>query len=99
MRDYVAVTDQRLIAANVQGMTGTRKEFTSVLSSKMLTHSVETAGRFDLDAELDLWFCGRQSCGWSSGSCGHPAARAVLPALRHEAWSGSFDTSSRLGLK
>lgn len=58
MRDYVVFTDKRLIAVNVQGITGKKKDFTSLPYSKVQAFSVETAGTFDLDAELDLWFSG-----------------------------------------
>ncbi|GAB3221206.1 PH domain-containing protein [Glycomyces halotolerans] len=58
IRDYVLFTDKRVIAVNVQGMTGKKKDFTSLPYSKIQAFSVETAGRFDLDAELDLWFSG-----------------------------------------
>lgn len=58
MRDYVVFTDKRLIAVNVQGMTGKKQDFTSLPWSKVQAWSIETAGHFDLDAELDLWFSG-----------------------------------------
>lgn len=58
IRDYVVFTDKRLIAVNVQGITGKKKDFTSLPYSKVQAFSVETAGTFDLDAELDLWFSG-----------------------------------------
>jgi hypothetical protein len=58
MRDYVVFMDKRLIAVNVQGMTGKKKDFASLPYSKIQAFSVETAGTFDLDAELDLWFSG-----------------------------------------
>jgi hypothetical protein len=57
-RDFVAFTTKRLIAVNVQGMTGKKKDFTSLPYSKIQAFSVETAGTFDLDAELELWFSG-----------------------------------------
>lgn len=57
-RDYVVFTDKRLIAVNVQGVTGKKQDFTSLPFSKVQAWSVETAGTFDLDAELDLWFSG-----------------------------------------
>lgn len=66
MRDYVVFTDKRLIAVNVQGMTGKKKDFTSLPYSKIQAFSVETAGTFDLDAELDLWFSGLGRSDWSS---------------------------------
>lgn len=58
VRDYVVFTDKRLIAVNVQGLTGKKRDYTSLPYSKIQAFSVETAGRFDLDAELELWFSG-----------------------------------------
>jgi hypothetical protein len=39
-------------------MTGKKKDFSSLPYSKITAFSVETAGVFDLDGELDLWFSG-----------------------------------------
>jgi hypothetical protein len=39
-------------------MTGKKRDYTSLPFSKVQAFSVETAGTFDLDAELDLWFSG-----------------------------------------
>jgi Bacterial PH domain len=58
MRDFVVFTDKRLVAVNVQGITGKKRDFTSLPYSKVQAFSIETAGTFDLDAELDLWFSG-----------------------------------------
>jgi hypothetical protein len=58
VRDSVVFTNKRLIAINVQGMTGKKKDFTSLPYSKVQAFSIETAGTFDLDAELSLWFSG-----------------------------------------
>jgi hypothetical protein len=57
-RDFVVFTNKRLIAVNVQGITGKKRDFTSLPYSKIQAFSVESAGSFDLDAELDLWFSG-----------------------------------------
>lgn len=57
-RDYVVFTNKRLIAVNVQGITGKKRDYTSLPYSKVQAFSVDTAGTFDLDAELDLWFSG-----------------------------------------
>lgn len=56
VRDFVVFTNKRLIAVNVQGLTGKKRDFTSLPYSKVQAFSVESAGSFDLDAELDLWF-------------------------------------------
>ena len=58
VRDGVVFTTKRIIAINVQGITGKKKDFTSLPYSKIQAFSVETAGVFDLDSELELWFSG-----------------------------------------
>jgi len=58
IRDGVVFTDKRIISINIQGITGKKKDFTSLPYSKIQAFSVETAGMFDLDSELDLWFSG-----------------------------------------
>jgi Bacterial PH domain len=37
---------------------GKKRDFTSLPYSKIQAFSIETAGTFDLDAELDFWFTG-----------------------------------------
>lgn len=58
MRDYCVFTNKRVIADNVQGMTGKKKDFTSLPYSKVSAYSVETAGVLDLDSELEMYFSG-----------------------------------------
>ncbi len=58
IRDGIVFTNKRIIAINVQGLTGKKKDFTSLPYSKIQAYSVETAGVLDLDSELDLWFSG-----------------------------------------
>ena len=58
LRDGVVFTDRRLIAVNVQGITGSKKDFTSLPYKNIIAFSVETAGTFDLDSELELYFSG-----------------------------------------
>ena len=57
-RDGVVFTNKRICAINVQGITGKKKDFTSLPYSKIQAFSVETAGVLDLDSELELWFSG-----------------------------------------
>jgi hypothetical protein len=49
MRDFVVFTSKRPIAVNVQGMTGKKRDFTSLPYSKVQAYSIETAGTFDLN--------------------------------------------------
>lgn len=58
MRDYCVFTNKRVIAVNVQGMTGKKKDFTSLPYSKVSAYSVETAGVLDIDSELEMYFSG-----------------------------------------
>ena len=58
IRDGLVFTDRRIIAINVQGVTGKKKDFTSLPYSKIQVFSVETAGTLDLDSELELYFSG-----------------------------------------
>lgn len=54
MRDGVVFTTKRIIAVNVQGITGSKKDFTSLPYKNIVAYSVETSGTFDLDSELEI---------------------------------------------
>jgi len=58
VRDHVVFTDKRIIVVNVQGITGKKKDFTFLPYSKINLFSIETAGTFDIDSELDLFYSG-----------------------------------------
>ena len=59
IRDAMLFTNRRLILVDKQGATGSKVEYHS-LPYRAITHfSVETAGHFDLDAELKIWVSGR----------------------------------------
>lgn len=58
LRDYVIFTNKRIIAVNVQGVTGKKKDFTTLPYSKIQAFSIETAGMLDLDSELEIYFSG-----------------------------------------
>lgn len=57
-RDYFVFTSRRLVLVDKQGLTGSKIEYHSI-PYKSITHfSVETAGTFDMDAELKIWISG-----------------------------------------
>ena len=58
VRDKVIFTNKRVISVNVQGITGKKKDFSTLPYSKIQVFSVETAGNFDLDSELEMYFSG-----------------------------------------
>lgn len=43
---------------NAQAITGTKKDYSSLPLSKVQAFSMETAGAFDRDSELEMWFSG-----------------------------------------
>ena len=57
-RDGVVFTNKRIISINIQGITGKKKDYSSLPYNKIQSFSVETAGTLDLDTELVLWFSG-----------------------------------------
>ncbi len=58
IRDHVVFTNKRIISVNVQGITGKKKDYTSMPYAKIQVFSIETAGILDLDSELELYFSG-----------------------------------------
>ena len=55
IRDQLIFTNKRIISANVQGITGSKVDYTSMPYSKIQTFSVETAGTLDLDCEIEIY--------------------------------------------
>lgn len=58
IRDLFLFTNRRLILVNKQGITGTKVEYHSIPYRAITHFSVETAGHFDLEAELKIWISG-----------------------------------------
>jgi hypothetical protein len=61
IRDTFVFTDKRLIFVNRQGLTGKKVEYQSIPYRSITRFSVETAGSFELDAELKVWLTGSQA--------------------------------------
>lgn len=58
IRDMFIFTNKRLVLVDKQGVTGKKVDYHSI-PYKSITHfSIETAGHFDLDAELRIWISG-----------------------------------------
>jgi hypothetical protein len=55
IRDTFIFTNKRLIFIEVQGITGSKTEYKSITYKSITRFSVETAGTFDLEAELKIW--------------------------------------------
>jgi hypothetical protein len=55
VRDLFVFTQCRLILADKQGLTGSKVEYHSIPYKSISQFSVETAGLFDMDAELKIY--------------------------------------------
>lgn len=55
LRDTFIFTNKRLILVDKQGITGSKTEYLSINYRQISRFSVETAGTFDLEAELKIW--------------------------------------------
>lgn len=55
IRDTFIFTNKRLILVDKQGITGSKIDYLSVPYKSISRFSIETAGTFDLDAELKIW--------------------------------------------
>jgi hypothetical protein len=55
IRDTFIFTNKRLILIDKQGITGSKTEYRSITYKSISRFSVETAGTFDLEAELKIW--------------------------------------------
>lgn len=58
IRDYFVFTDKRFVLVDKQGVTGSKVEYHSIPYRSITHFSIETAGTFDLDAELKIWISG-----------------------------------------
>lgn len=59
IRDLIVFTDRRLVFVDKQGVTGSKVEYLSIPYRSITMFSLETAGHFDLDAELKIWVSGQ----------------------------------------
>lgn len=55
VRDQVVFTNKRVIAANVQGITGSKVDYTSLPYNRINAFSIETSGTFDMDCEIEFF--------------------------------------------
>ena len=65
VRDQLVFTNKRIISIDVQGITGTRRSFSSMPYSKVQFFGIQTSGFLEIvpDAELMLTFAnGTQAC-------------------------------------
>lgn len=55
IRDTFIFSNKRIILVEKQGITGSKVEYKSIPYKSITRFSIESAGTFDLDAELKVW--------------------------------------------
>lgn len=58
VRDLLIFTNRRFILVDRQGVTGHKTTYHSIPYRGITNFAVETAGHFDLEAELKIWISG-----------------------------------------
>jgi hypothetical protein len=58
VRDAILFTDKRIMLIDVQGITGSKKRYTSIPYRAVTSFSLESAGHFDLDTEFAMTISG-----------------------------------------
>jgi len=61
IRDMFIFTDRRLILIDKQGLTGKKAEYHTIPYKSISHFSVETAGTFDMDAEMKIYISGNMT--------------------------------------
>jgi hypothetical protein len=61
IRDLFIFTDKRLILIDKQGLTGKKAEYHTIPYKSISHFSVETAGTFDMDAEMKIYISGNMT--------------------------------------
>jgi hypothetical protein len=57
-RDWIAFTSWRIIHVDVQGLTGSKKQYLSIPYRSINAFAIESAGTFELDAEVKIYLSG-----------------------------------------
>lgn len=58
VRDLVVLTNRRMLLVDKQGISGKKTMVTSLPYSRIVRFARESAGTYDLDAELYIWTAG-----------------------------------------
>lgn len=61
VRDLIVFTNKRLVLVDKQGLSGKKVAYVSVPYKSITKFAKESAGTFDLDAEIKIWVRGDHS--------------------------------------
>jgi hypothetical protein len=60
VRDLYVFTSHRLILIDKQGLTGRKVDYHTIPYHAITQFKIESAGHFDLDADLKVWISGQE---------------------------------------
>lgn len=55
IRDMIVLTNKRIILIDKQGVTSRKVEYQSIPYKSIVRYSIESAGTFEIDADLKIW--------------------------------------------
>ncbi len=58
VRDWIAFTSWRVVYVDVQGLTGSKKQYLTIPYRSINAYAIESAGTFDLDGEIKIFLSG-----------------------------------------
>lgn len=58
IRDFIAFTNWRILHVDVQGITGSKRQYLTVPYRAVNAFAIESAGTFDLDSEIKIYLSG-----------------------------------------
>lgn len=85
VRDWIAFTSWRVIHVDVQGITGSKKQYMTIPYRAINAYAIESAGTFDLDGEIKIFTSG---LGAIQFKIGRDSDVAGLQSLMAEKLSG-----------
>jgi hypothetical protein len=81
-RDWIAFTSWRVIHVNVQGITGSKKQYLSIPYRSINAFAIESAGTFELDAEIKIYLSGHSPIQFKIGRDSDVTALQLLLAQK-----------------
>ncbi len=82
VRDWIVFSSWRVIHVDVQGLTGKKKQYLTVPYRSISAYSIESAGTFDLDAEVKIYLSGHSPIEFKIGKDSDVSGLQMLMAQK-----------------
>ena len=80
VRDWIVFSSWRIIYVDVQGLTGKKKEYLTIPYRSVNAYAIESAGTFDLDAEVKVYLSGHPPLEFKIGKDSDVSGLQILMA-------------------